>query len=114
MQCHLELGCTITEEKHQGPLTRVRSQPGARDAIKTHMAVTLKMPLAGGTSLVVQWLRTSLVRQGMWVRSLGPGTKIPHAAEQRSPCGTTRESMCCNKRSRLLQSRPNAAKQTKK
>ena len=114
LQCHLELGRTVNEEKHQGPLTRVRPQPDAGDASKTHMVVTLKMLLAGGTSLVVQQLRTGLVRQGMWVQSLGPGTKIPHAAEQRSPCATTRESMCCNKRSRMLQLRPNAAKQTKK
>ena len=114
LQCHLELGHTITEEKHQGPLTRVRPQPGAGDARKTHMVVTLKMLLTGGTSLVVQWLRTGLVRQGMWVQSLGPGTKILHAAEQRRPCATTRESMRCNKRSRMLQLRPKEAKQTKK
>ena len=60
----------------------MRPQPGAGDASKTHVVVTLKMPLAGETSLVIQWLRTSLAMQGMWVRSLGPGTKNPHAAEQ--------------------------------
>ena len=32
-----------------------------------------------GTSLVVQWLRIHLATQGMWVRSPGGGTKIPHA-----------------------------------
>ena len=28
----------------------------------------------------------------------GPGTKIPHAVEQLSPCTTTGEFMCCNER----------------
>ena len=28
----------------------------------------------------------------------GPGTKIPPAAEQLSPCTTTGEFMCCNER----------------
>lgn len=47
LQVHPELGCAITEGKQQGPLTRVRPQPGAGDASKTHVVVTLKMPLAG-------------------------------------------------------------------
>ena len=37
-----------------------------------------------GTSLVAQWLRIHLPIQGTWVRSLVQ--KIPHAAEQLSPC----------------------------
>ena len=52
----------------------------------------------------------------------GRGTKIPHAAEQLSPCAvttepqlwrthaTTRESMQCNERTQMTQRRPDAAK----
>ena len=47
LQVHPELGCAVTEGKQQGPLTRARPQPGAGDASKTHVIVTLKMPLAG-------------------------------------------------------------------
>ena len=32
------------------------------------------------TSLVVQWLGLRLPVQGLWVRSLGQGTNIPHAS----------------------------------
>ena len=39
------------------------------------------------TSLVAQWLRICLPMQGTGVRS----GKIPHAAEQLSPCATTTE-----------------------
>ena len=41
-----------------------------------------------GISLVVQWLRIHLPMQGTQVRS----GKIPHAAEQLSPCATTTEA----------------------
>ena len=41
---------------------------------------------------------------------LGQGMKIPLAVEQLSLHVTTRESMCCDKRSSMLQIRPNAAK----
>ena len=40
-------------------------------------------------SLVVQWLRICLPMQGTQVRALV--RKIPHAAEQLSPCTTTTE-----------------------
>ena len=52
----------------------------------------------------------------------GRGTKIPHAAEQLSPCAVmtepqlwhtcapTRESMHLNKRTKMMQRRPDAAK----
>ena len=45
---------------------------------------------------------------------LGQGTKIPHAVEQLSLHVTTRESMCCNKRTSMLQIRPNAKKKKKR
>ena len=46
----------------------------------------------GGTSLVVQWLRICLPMQGTWPWS----GKIPHAAEQLSPCGLVSQlqSLC--------------------
>ena len=44
-----------------------------------------------GASLVAQWLRIRLPMQGTQVRALGSG-KIPHAAEQLSPCATTTEA----------------------
>ena len=45
-----------------------------------------------GTSLVVEWLRIRLPIQGTRVRALHVGSgKIPHAAEQLSPCTTTTE-----------------------
>ena len=40
----------------------------------------------------------------------GPGTKIPHAVEQLSPCTTTGEFMCCNERLHMPHLRPNATK----
>ena len=40
-------------------------------------------------SLVARWLRIRLPMQGTRVRALG--SKIPHAAEQLSPCATTTE-----------------------
>ena len=45
---------------------------------------------------------------------LGQGTKIPRAVEQLSLHITTGESMCCNKRTSMLQIRPNAKKKKKK
>ena len=42
-----------------------------------------------GASLVAQWLRIRLPMQGTQVRALVQ--KIPHAAEQLSPCATTTE-----------------------
>ena len=42
-----------------------------------------------GTSLVVQWLRTHLPMQGHMFEPWS--WKIPHAAEQLSPCATTTE-----------------------
>ena len=61
-----------------------------------HFLIVLALK-ANGTSLVAQWLRIRLPRQGTWVRSLvreDPtchGVKIPRAAEQLSPCATTTE-----------------------
>ena len=43
-----------------------------------------------GTSLVVQWLRICLPMQGTWVKPWSG--KIPHAADQLSPCATTTET----------------------
>ena len=40
----------------------------------------------------------------------GWANKIPHAAEQTSPRATTRDSVPCNKRSCMLQLRPDPAK----
>ena len=40
----------------------------------------------------------------------GGETKIPLATQQLSPCTTTRESVRCNKRSHMMQLRPEAAK----
>ena len=40
-------------------------------------------------SLVVQWLRICLAKQGTWVQSLA--RKIPHAVGQLSLCSTTTE-----------------------
>ena len=45
-----------------------------------------------GTSLVAQWLRICLPMQGTRVEALSG--KIPHAAEQLSPCATTAEPVC--------------------
>ena len=46
------------------------------------------------TSLVVQWLRICLPMQG---HGFEPWSgKIPHAAEQLSPCATTTEPTCRN------------------
>ena len=42
------------------------------------------------TSLVVQWLRICLPKQGRWVQSLRQ--EDPHAAENLSPCSTTTEA----------------------
>ena len=42
-----------------------------------------------GASLMAQWLRIRLPMEGTWVRALAG--KIPHAAEQLSPCATTTE-----------------------
>ena len=43
----------------------------------------------------------------------GWATKIPHAAEQINLRATTRDSVPCNKRSRVLQLRPDPAKKPK-
>ena len=40
----------------------------------------------------------------------GQGTKIPHAAGKLSPCATTTELACHNRRDRMPQLRPGAAK----
>ena len=49
--------------------------------------------------------------QETWILIPGGETKIPRATEQLSPCATTRESVPCNKRSHMMQLRPDAAKQ---
>ena len=64
-------------------------------------------------SLVVQWLRIRLPVQGTRVQALV--WKIPHAAEQLSPCATTPEPVhlepvLCNKRSHRDQSPHTAMK----
>ena len=52
-----------------------------------------------GTSLVAQWLRIRLPMQGHGFQPWSG--KIPHAAEQLSPCATTTEA--CVPRARGLQ-----------
>ena len=50
-------------------------------------AMMILLKTTSGTSLGAQWLRIHLPMQGTRVQSL----KIPHAAEQLSPCVTTTE-----------------------
>ena len=59
----------------------------------------------GGTSLIVQWLRISLLMQQTWVRSPHWETKIPHTWEQLSPCTAT-----INRSQLLTMKSPAAAK----
>ena len=70
---------------------------------------TLKDYSGEGFPLVVQWLRTHCNAEDADLIP-GWGSKIPHAAHQLSPRGTTRESVCCNKRSHMTPLRPNTAK----
>ena len=66
-----------------------------------------------GTSLVVQW-KNPPSNAGDAGLIPGWGTKIPHAKGQLSPHATTREKPLCHKeRSRVLQLRPDAAKNKK-
>ena len=62
-----------------------------------------------GTSLVVQWLRMCLAKQGMQVRTL-VAELGSHMLRSCSLCATTRESAHHNKRSRMTQQRYAAAK----
>ena len=54
------------------------------------------------TSLVVQWQRIRLPKQGTWVRSL-QGTKIPHVGGQLSPHATTTELESLKERAHVPQ-----------
>ena len=81
--------------------------------------------LNGGASLVVQGLKSPASNAGYASLIPGQRTKIPHASEQLShslqllsACSATREKITClneqfishNKRSRMQQLRPDAAK----
>ena len=71
----------ILRQKQKNP---ARLQPWAPSSLSPRTAL--------GTSLVAQWLRICLPLQGTQVRALVPWCrKIPHAAEQLSPCATTTE-----------------------
>ena len=61
-------------------------------------------------SLVVPWLRIHLVVQETTGSIPGRVTKIPHATEQLSSYATTREFVSYNKRSHMMQLRPNIAR----
>ena len=57
-----------------------------------HTSVKLLKYIFSGTSLVVQWLRIHLPKEGTWVVSLVWELKTPRASEQLSPHGTSTEA----------------------
>ena len=65
---------------------------------KTTKADVLLQDGLCGTSLVVPYLR--LDTAGGAGSIPGPGTKIPHAAGELSPCATTRQPTCLPKKSK--------------